>query len=68
MKNHGRKNTFHFEEYPSTRNAQGVGKFMQGVLLLMNFLKNRPQSKCMIIDFCDLQNTIAKNLIEVGEN
>ena len=39
--------TFQFEQDPFSENFQGIGKIYQEVLLLMTFLKTKPQGKSM---------------------
>ena len=49
-----------FDEDPFAKNAQGISKIYHEVLLLMEFLQNKPQVKNMIINFYDLYYTVIK--------
>ena len=57
MKN---KNFQTHHEDPFSKNAQGISKIYHEVLLLMEFLQNKPQVKNMNINYHDLYYTIIK--------
>ena len=38
-------NTFHFEEYPFSKNAKGISKIYHEVLFLIKFLHTKPHVK-----------------------
>ena len=50
-----------FDEDLYARNAQGISKISYGVLLLMSFLRTKPQFKNMNINLYDLYYTVIKN-------
>ena len=50
-----------FNENFFARNAQGISKFYQKVLLLRKFLQTKPQVKNMNINYNDLYYTVIKN-------
>ena len=52
---------FNFEEHSFAKDAQGIGKIHQEVLMLMKILQTKPQVKNMNINFDDLFYTIIKN-------
>ena len=54
-------NTFQFEEDPSSKNVQGMGKIYREVLFLMKFLLTKPQVKNMNINYYDLYCTVIEN-------
>ena len=45
---------FQTQEDPFSKNAQGISKIYQEVLLLMEFLQTKPQNKNMNINYYDL--------------
>ena len=45
---------------PFSKNAQGVGKIIHEVLLLMEFLQTKPDNKNMNINYIDLYYTVIK--------
>ena len=45
---------FRFEEDPFAKDAQGISKICQKVLILMNFSQTKPQVKNMNINYHDL--------------
>ena len=47
-------------QYPCSRNSQGISKIYHEVLLLMNFLHTKPQVKNMNINYYDLYYTVFK--------
>ena len=49
-----KKKKFQSHEDPFSRNAQGINKVYQEVLLLMKFLQTKPQVKIMNINYYDL--------------
>ena len=51
---------FQTQQDPFSRNAQGVSKIFHEVLLLMKFLKTKPQVKNMKINHYDLYYTVIK--------
>ena len=55
-----------FDEDPFAKNAQGISKIYQKVLLLMKLLQTKPQVKNMNINYYDLFYTIIKNRNEKG--
>ena len=60
--------TFQFEEDPSSKNFQGVGKIYHEVLLLMKFLQTKPRVKGKNINYNDLYYTVIKNRNETMKN
>ena len=50
-----------FDEDPFAKNAQGISKRYDEVLLLMKFLQTKPQVKKMNINYYDLNYTVIKN-------
>ena len=50
-----------FDEDLYARNAQGISKISYGVLLLMSFLRTKPQFKNMNINLYDLYYAVIKN-------
>ena len=53
--------TFQFEEYPFSKNVQGIGKICQEVLLLRNFLQTKLQVKSMKNNYYDFYYTVRKS-------
>ena len=51
---------FQTQEDPFSKNAQGISKIYQEVLLLMKFLQTKPQVKNMNINYYDLYYTVIK--------
>ena len=49
-----RNKNFRFEQDPFGKNSSGMSKFYHEVLLLMNFLKTKPQVKNMNISYYEL--------------
>ena len=58
--------SFQFEEYPFSRNVQGIGKIYHEILLIMNFLQTKPKFKSMNINYYNLYYTVIKNRNENG--
>ena len=52
---------FQFEQDSTAKNAQGISKVYHEVLLLMNFLRTKPQVKNMSLNYYDLYYTVIKN-------
>ena len=50
------------------KNTQGIGKLFHEVLLIMKFLKTKPQDKSMDIKSYDLPYNVKIFLTEEGEN
>ena len=61
MKIRRQSNTSQFEEDPSSKNVQGIGKIYHEVLVLMKFLQTKPQFKNMDCNYYDLYYTVIKN-------
>ena len=59
---------FQFEEVFFAENSQKIGKIFLEVLLIMKFLKSKPQDESMDINCYDFFYTVDKNLTEEGEN
>ena len=53
--------TLQFEEDPSSKNVQGIGKIYHEVSFLMTFLQTKRQVKKINIRFYDLFYTVTKN-------
>ena len=51
---------FQSQHDPFSKNAQGISKIYQEVLLLMKFLQTKPQIKIMNNNFYDLYYTVSK--------
>ena len=51
---------FQTQEDPFAKSAQGISKIFHEVLLLMKFLKTKPQVNNMNINYYDLYNTVIK--------
>ena len=49
-----RNKNFRFEQDPFVKNSPGMSKIYHEVLLLMNFLKTKPQVKIMNFSYYDL--------------
>ena len=52
---------FQFEEDPFSKVAQGIGKNYHEVLLLMKFLRTKPQVKNLNNKYYDIYYTVFKN-------
>ena len=52
--------TFHFEEDPLSKGAEGISKNYNEVLLLMKVLQTKPQVKSMNINYYDIFYTVKK--------
>ena len=52
---------FQSQQDPFAKNAQGIAKFYQEVLLFMKFLQTKPQVTNMNINYHDLYYTVIKN-------
>ena len=61
MKSRRRNNSFQFEEDPFSKNVQNFSNFYHKVILLLQFLRTKPQIKNMIINYYDLYNSVIKN-------
>ena len=63
-------NKFQSQEDPFSENARSINKVYHNVLLLMKFLRTKPQIKHMNINSFDLYYTVIKNRdeIKVGDN
>ena len=51
---------FQTQQYPFSKNAQGISKIYHEVILLIKFLQTKPQVKNMNINYCDLYYTVIK--------
>ena len=58
---------FQTQQHPFAKNAQGVSKIYHEVLLLMKFLRTKPQVKNMNITYYDLYCTVIKTREENRE-
>ena len=55
---------FGYEEDPFAKDALGINKIHNEVLMLMNFVQTKPQVKNMNINYYDLYYTVIKNRYE----
>ena len=55
-----KQKNYQSQQYTFAKNAQGISKIYQEVLLLMNFLQTKPQVKNMNINYYDLYYTVIK--------
>ena len=58
--NEMKNKNFQTQEDPFPRNAQGISKIYHEALLLMKFLRTKPQVKNMNINYYDLYYTVMK--------
>ena len=61
MNHRTQSKTFHFEEAPFSVKDGGIGETYHEVLILMNFVKTKPQVKSMNINCYDLFYRVHKN-------
>ena len=52
---------FQSQEEPFPKNAQGISKIYHEIILIMKFLRTRPQVKNMNKNYYDLYYTVVKN-------
>ena len=57
----GQSNTFKSEEDPSSKYAEGISRIYHEVVLLLKFLRTKPQGKIKNMNFYDLYYTVNKN-------
>ena len=59
---------FQTQQDPFAKNAQGFSKIYNGVLLLKNFLQNKPQVKNLNTKYYDFFYTVIKTRVDNDES